>query len=120
MKLCHDSDLAIQLASLQALQEIVRATWPRMEAHASFLWGQLQLIAAESDMYKSDTAQNSTEDPENMHDEVRSYLGKIAEMLYWCGGAELQQQLRASLQNGNSDCCRLLHNIHLEPQVATA
>ncbi|KAA6425014.1 MAG: hypothetical protein FRX49_05188 [Trebouxia sp. A1-2] len=35
---CQEPDLATQLKALEVLQEIVRHTWPRMPAHASFLW----------------------------------------------------------------------------------
>ena len=102
LRWCHDDDPAIQLAALQALQEIVRFTWPRMTAHANFLLLELQGIAAPHDgcSVKSQQrcSQKLAEDTSEMHMAIKSCLCNITDMLYLCGGPVLQQQLCKSKQ----------------------
>ena len=91
---CHEPDQATCFAALEALQEVVKHTWPRMPAHASFLWSQLQQTSAlhlqiqvhESQSHKGDA------DPDANAD-IRNCVAKIAEMLYLCGGALFQKSI---------------------------
>lgn len=121
LRWCHDPDLAIQLGALQVLQEIVKGTWPRMNAHASSLWGHLQQILAQHD--EDCLSRNSTEVLEHSvcaHSHIKGCLCKIAEMLFWCGGSELQQQLHALKQTGQCDARELLQNLPGVQEVAVA
>ena len=96
LRWCHDEDPAIQLAALQALQEIVRFTWPRMTAHANFLLLEIQGVAAQHDSCMASqrrSSQKLAEDTSKVHAAIKSCLCNIIDMLYLCGGPELQQQL---------------------------
>lgn len=88
---CHEPDQAVCLAALQVLREVIKYTWPRMPAHASFLWQQLQQIstsqppghASNSENYKGDGLLNAGAD-------IKQCVANIAEMLYLCGGPLFQ------------------------------
>ena len=90
---CHAPDQATCLAALQALQEVIKHTWPRMPAHASFLWSQLQEISTEQAMCAhaehDENASLSTTMAETMQ-----HIANIGEMLYLCGGSALQKTIR--------------------------
>ena len=96
---CHNLDEATQLKALEALQEVIKHTWPRMPAHASFLWSHLQGVCA-------DIQADSTElrlagqavDPQN---DIKDCLACIAEMLYLCGGLHFQQMLHDHSQSSD-------------------
>lgn len=101
---CHDLDGATQLKALQVLQQVVIHTWPRMPAHASFLWSQLQSIhvAEGGDSEVASDAQRTC----NMQEEVKCHLESIAELLYLCGGLPFQQSVQEAMQaaDGVNNC----------------
>lgn len=102
LRWCHDDEPAVQLAALQALQEIVRFTWPRMTAHANFLLLEIQGVAAQhggcSMVSPRRSSQQLAEDTSETHLAIKSCLCNITDMLYLCGGPVLQQQLCNSKQ----------------------
>ena len=86
----HEPETATCMAALEALQEVIKHTWPRMPAHASFLWSQLQQISIlhpQLQMHESPGNKGGA-DPS-----IRHCIGKIAEMLYLCGGSLFQKTI---------------------------
>ncbi len=92
---CQEPDLATQLKALEVLQEVVRHTWPRMQAHASFLWSQLHVIQKQ---LQANTAFDHFDFDGSHHDALQNgmqmQLASIAKMLYLCGGSCFQSALR--------------------------
>lgn len=96
---CQEPDPATQLKALEVLQEVVRHTWPRMPAHASFLWSQLHII---QEQLQANTASHTAPDHPDLdgshHDalqnEIQMQLASIARMLYLCGASGFQSCLR--------------------------
>ncbi|KAL0020877.1 hypothetical protein WJX77_004791 [Trebouxia sp. C0004] len=86
----QEPDLATQLKALEVLQEIVRHTWPRMPAHASFLWSQLHVV---QEQLQASTASDRSDLDGIHHDAIvkkmQMQLASIATMLYLCGGSGL-------------------------------
>lgn len=88
---CHEPDQATCLAALQALQEVIRHTWPRMPAHATFLWSELQQISTEQAWkYPSDEGKTSSDSDGTLEAQILPCIAGVAEMLYLCGGGLFQ------------------------------
>ena len=96
---CHDLDESTQLKALEALQEVIRHTWPRMPTHASFLWSQLQGVCVETqaDLAESKVAGQAVD----LQKDVKDCLACIAKMLYLCGGLHFQQMVHDQLQSSS-------------------
>ena len=92
---CHEPDQATCLVALQALREVIKHTWPRMPAHASFLWQQLQQISTSvSAAHAGDREKPKGDELLKVDVDIRSCVANIAEMLYLCGGPLFQETMR--------------------------
>ena len=93
---CCEPQQATCLAALQALREVIKHTWPRMPAHASFLWSRLQQIStARAQLYANNSPNNKGNDLQNTDDaQIRKCIASIAEMLYLCGGSLCQNSIQ--------------------------
>ena len=97
---CREPDQATCLAALEALQEVIKYTWPRMPAHASFLWSQLQQTSAlhlQMQVHQSQGRKGGA-DP-NADAQIRNCVAKLAEMLYLCGGSLFQKTVSDAWAN---------------------
>ena len=94
---CHEPDQATCLAALEALQEVIKHTWPRMPAHASFLWSQLQQINTLRPEMQACGSQGDKggADP-NADAKIGKCIAKVAEMLYLCGGSLFQKTIHTA------------------------
>ena len=102
---CREPDQATCLAALEALQEVIKYTWPRMPAHASFLWSQLQQISALHLRVHQSQGRKDGADP-NADAQISNCVAKLAEMLYLCGGSLFQETVRdawADSRDPNAD-----------------
>ena len=117
---CRESDLATQLKALEALSEVIRHTWPRMPAHASFLWSQLHHIQHH---HCADAPLEVSSDAADAQQQLLQHLASIAKMLYLCGGSAFQATLQCEcheLDGGNTDimlhAVQSLINQHRDPE----
>ena len=90
---CYEPDEATCLAALQALQQVIKHTWPRMPAHASFLWAQLQQIT-EHQMRRSAAEPRKQSAPDAAETLILQCIAEIAEMLFLSGGSCFQNSVR--------------------------
>lgn len=90
---CREPGQATCLAALEALREIIKHTWPRMPAHASFLWLQLQHVSTLHPQMQVHGSQGHT-DNADADAQIRNCIAKIANMLYLCGGSLFQKTMR--------------------------
>lgn len=115
LRCCHDRDVAIQLSALQALQEIVQHTWPRMTAHAGFLWSQLQDVATQHEeccvVLRQHSSTTVADEATHPHAEIKNCLSNITQMLYWCGDSAFQTQLHALKQAREPGTSELLQSV---------
>ena len=114
---CQEPDPATQLKALEVLQEVVRHTWPRMPAHASFLWSQLHVI---QEQLQANTASDTASDHSDLDgshrdaldQKMQMQLASIAKMLYLCGGSGFQSSLRdACCESDSIEANIMLHAI---------
>ncbi len=115
---CSEPDHTTQLKALEALQEVIRHTWPRMPAHASFMWSQLQTICSENRL-NIDAAldapgngMSKCRDADVVSKQIEQCLAGIAEMLFMCGGPAFQtsvQDMLISSDNVHKDV--MLHAV---------
>lgn len=112
---CQEPDQATCLAALQALREVVKHTWPRMPAHASFLWQQLQHISISHSQAQGSNAQDHKGDGLPSADaDIQSCVANIAEMLYLCGGPLFQETMHdAWVKSKNPTAHVMLSSIRL-------
>ena len=104
---CQEPDLATQLKALEVLQEVVRHTWPRMPAHASFLWSQLRVV---QEQLQANTASDTASDHSDLdavhhtalETKMQTQLVSIAKMLCLCGGSGFQGAMRDACCESNS------------------
>lgn len=94
---CHEADQATCLAALQVLQEVIKHTWPRMPAHASFLWSQLQQISTEQAAMCAQDEHSRDAPVSTTMAEIMQCGANIGEMLYLCGGSALQKAIQDTL-----------------------
>lgn len=87
---CRDPQQATCIAALEALHEVIKHTWPRMPAHASFLWSQLQHISTLHPQMQVHESQGHKDDTDA---QIRNCIVKIANMLYLCGGSLFQKSM---------------------------
>lgn len=91
---CHEPDQATCLAALEALHEVIEHTWPRMPAHASFLWSQLEHVSTLHPQMQEQGSQGDKDDADLDADaQIRNCIAKIANMLYLCGGSLFQKSI---------------------------
>ena len=107
LRWCHGPDLGTQLKAMQALQEVVRHTWPRMPAHASFLWSQLQRISADTaNRAKEEEYMPGADDVSYAYaavspKQIQDCIASIARMLYLCGGVPFQKSVQDALHSSH-------------------
>ena len=90
-----DDDHLTQLKALLVLQEVVKYTWPRMTAHASFLWSQLQSISADQQLLPNSSTSNAN--GSGLQIDIQRAVCSIAELLYMCGGSPFRQTVDAAI-----------------------
>ena len=112
---CQEPDLATQLKALEVLQEVVRHTWPRMPAHASFIWSQLHGVQEqlqEQANTASDHSDLNESHPDALEKQMQMQLASIAKMLYLCGGSGFQCALRdACCESDSIEADIMLHAV---------
>jgi len=107
---CQEPDLATQLKALEVLQETVRHTWPRMPAHASFLWPQLHVVQEQLQANTASDLDGSHHDA--LQKKMQMQLASIAKMLYLCGGSDFQRAMRdACCKSGSVKADFMLHAV---------
>ena len=106
---CREPDLATQLKALEALSEVIRYTWPRMPAHASFLWSQLHCIQSHESV---DMLLEVPPDAADAQQHLHLHLASIARMLYQCGGSAFQASLKSKCHQLNgAETDTMLHAV---------
>lgn len=106
---CREPDLATQLKALEALSEVIRYTWPRMPAHASFLWSQLHCIQSHE---CADLPLEVSPDAADAQQQLHWHLASIAKMLYLCGGSSFQASLKSKCHQLNgAETDTMLHAV---------
>lgn len=94
---CREPDQATCLAALEALHEVIKHTWPRMPAHARFLWSQLQQISTSHPQMQGHGCQGHKHHADPAADaRIRNCIAKIANMLYLCGGSLFQTSMHGA------------------------
>ena len=91
-----EDDQLTQLKALLVLQEVVTYTWPRMTAHASFLWSQLQTISADQQFLPNSSTSNAVSP--GLQKDIQRAVCSVAELLYMCGGSPFQKTLNDAVQ----------------------
>jgi hypothetical protein len=78
---CVSIQKKVRLSALRAVHAVVRATWPRMPAHAEVIWTVLESV------YIDETVLSA-----HPSDEIVEFVVDVACLLWKCGGETFQQQ----------------------------
>lgn len=116
---CQEPDQATCLAALQALREVIKHTWPRMRAHASFLWQQLQHISMSRSLHGGNAQACKGDGLLSADADIQSCVANIAEMLYLCGGPPFQETMHdawVSSKNPAADVMLDAIKLHIAPE----
>ncbi len=71
----------VRLGALRAVHAVVRATWPRIPAHAAVIWTVLESVYVDETVLSANTSE-----------EIVQQVVDVACLLWKCGGEEFQQQ----------------------------
>jgi len=79
---CISTRKGVRLGALRAVQCAVRATWPRIPAHAAVLWDILERVHEDEVQFAGKTSE-----------EILAAVQQAADAVWHCGGKPLQEKI---------------------------